>query len=84
MQPYLVFLQESKFSGDNLSSFAKKVSSWGSLFVETDGASGGLGILWKESSASVQLIASDSNWQSIQVQSFQLKIVFYAFNIYRP
>ena len=57
----LMFFQESKLSGNCCASFANKFGAWGSLFVEDNGAFGGLGILWKEALVIVSLVDFGTN-----------------------
>ena len=43
----IVFLQETKFSGEELLSITQKVwKGWESVAIDARGAAGGLGILW--------------------------------------
>ena len=44
----VVFLQETKLSGNNKFFLSNKLVAWKGLMVDVEGASGGLGICWKE------------------------------------
>lgn len=58
----VVFLQEMKLSGEDSAFFSKKLSSWHCMLVDVDGASSGLGVLWKEALVCVSLVDSGSYW----------------------
>lgn len=47
VKPKIIMLEETKFKGNDISNFRQSWSRWDIVFMEVEGAFGGLGIKWK-------------------------------------
>ena len=66
----VVFLQETKLSGDSKVFLSRKLISWQCLMIDANGTSTDLGFFWKESSVNVSLIDFGSCWKLVLISSF--------------
>lgn len=80
----IVILQELKLEGDSVSKFARSFKDWKCSIVESDGASRGLGVLWKDTVTDIQVIRSERSWQWVEVWSKQMHFSFNPINVYGP
>lgn len=57
---------------------------WNSIFEESLGASGGLGLFWNPRMVSIDLLNISNNWISGSVQSMKSDLKFILINVYGP
>ena len=55
---------------------------WDSLFIEANGASGGLGIIWNPKKVDLLPLKNSSNWMCVRVQSLKSDLNFILINVY--
>lgn len=52
--------------------------------MDAEGASGGLGILWKDANLKVEVMSKHQNWIRAKVSIFSTNLNFEIFNVYGP
>ncbi|KAH9298476.1 hypothetical protein KI387_030158, partial [Taxus chinensis] len=78
-------LEEMKLSSDEAAIiWGSGVKGWKGFFSRSLGASGGLGLLWKERDVKVDLVAQNFHWQLVSVSLCHSHLSFFLFNIYAP
>ena len=78
----VILIQESKLNRVEIDKFSKMLSIWRSVFQESRGASGGLGILWDPRKVNVNNIYCTKNWISGKVHSLKIDLNFTILNVY--
>ncbi|XP_059065362.1 uncharacterized protein LOC131857179 [Cryptomeria japonica] len=67
-----------------LSTEIGETERWSGHFVDSDGASGGLGILWNPLAIQVEVVSSSKNWQMVKVISKTMNFSCFLVNVYGP
>ncbi|XP_057872097.2 uncharacterized protein LOC131078421 [Cryptomeria japonica] len=80
----IVILIELKLEGEDVERFVRVFKGWKCLIVDSIGASGGLGILWKDSVVDIHRVQAERSWQWVEVLSKELHLSFYLINVYGP
>lgn len=65
-----------------MDSFKKRMRSWNSLSVTTDGAIGGFMTLWHTIKEIVEKVAKGGRWISYKVKSFSSNLCILLTNVY--
>lgn len=61
-RPDVVFLQETKMNKEEASLFMRSWKQWTGAFVDSEGASRGLGILWNPNNYKVEEVLVSRMW----------------------
>ncbi|XP_059064902.1 uncharacterized protein LOC131856952 [Cryptomeria japonica] len=67
-----------------MDNFSRKFTQWQMEMVESIGASGGLGIMWKKNSAAFTFQTKIQNWMAGKVRALSLNLEFIIINVYGP
>ncbi|XP_059071912.1 uncharacterized protein LOC131871200 [Cryptomeria japonica] len=57
---------------------------WTGVFIDSEGASGGMGILWNANNHKVEEVCASNMWQVCKVHSYPLNVHFTLINVYGP
>ncbi|XP_059064993.1 uncharacterized protein LOC131857023 [Cryptomeria japonica] len=77
-------LQETKWSKAEIEAKMRVWKHQNGFFRQSDGASGGLGIIWKHMNVKISLVGEDKYWQYCLVTTLGQNENFNLFNVYRP
>lgn len=83
-QSEITIIQETKLDMTESNKLGLKLNQWQSEFMESLGASGGLGIIWNPQKVNLSIINKASNWMSCSVSSLKNQVSFILINIYGP
>ncbi|XP_059068439.1 uncharacterized protein LOC131858958 [Cryptomeria japonica] len=84
LRPDVVFLQETKMDNGEEKSLLGSWKQWSRVFVDSEGASGGLGILWNANIHKVEEGLASNMWQVCKLHSYPLNVDFTIINVYGP
>ncbi|XP_057840889.2 uncharacterized protein LOC131050696 [Cryptomeria japonica] len=82
LRPDVVFLQETKMNKEEASLLIRSWKQWTGAFMDSEGASGGLGILWNPNNHKVEEVFVSPMWQVCKIHSFPLNADFILINVY--
>ncbi|GLJ19537.1 hypothetical protein SUGI_0352790 [Cryptomeria japonica] len=77
-------LQETKWSKAEIDAKLRVWKKWNGLFRQSDGASGGLGIIWNPMNVNISLAGEDKYWQHCLVTILGWNENLNLFNVYGP
>ena len=80
----IILIQETKLSKIEIDKFSKRLGIWRSIFQESRGASGGLGLIWDPRKVDVKNTHCTKNWISGKVHSLKSDLNFTIINVYGP
>ncbi|XP_059067732.1 uncharacterized protein LOC131858499 [Cryptomeria japonica] len=81
-KPKVICIQETKLDREAVACISGVRQRWSGHFVDSDGASGGLGILWNPLVVQVEVVSSSKHWQVVKVISKTMDFSCFLFNIY--
>ena len=81
----IIFLQETKFSGKELTSIAHKIwKGCESVAIDSKGVAGGLGILWNPREVNLSILLENSFSLSVDFHILGTRIKGFLTNVYGP
>lgn len=83
-KPKIIMIQETKLKGYDVSVFKKSWPGWDGAFVEAEGASRGLGILWRTQYVKGEMAANSRFSVVVKINVLIERKVFNLLNIYGP
>lgn len=80
----VICIQETKLGREAAAYIFGVRQKWSGHFVDSDGASGGLGILWNPLAIHVEVVSSSKYWQMVKVISKTMNFSCFLVNVYGP
>ncbi|XP_057851477.2 uncharacterized protein LOC131061676 [Cryptomeria japonica] len=80
----VICIQETKLGHDAIACIFGVRQKWSGHFVDLDGASGGLGILWNSLAVHVEVVSSSKYWQMVKVILKTMNFSCFLVNVYGP
>ena len=80
----IILLQETKLNQEEGLKMKQKLGKWTSLFQQSQGASGGLGIIWNPRLINMEVLSLQVNWMGMRVTSTKTNLQLVLINIYGP
>ncbi|XP_059068653.1 uncharacterized protein LOC131027512 [Cryptomeria japonica] len=80
----VICIQETKLGREDGARVFGVRQRWFGFFVELEGASGGLGILWNPLALQVDVVSSSKHWQMVKVNSKIMNFSCFLINVYSP
>ncbi|XP_059070563.1 uncharacterized protein LOC131860202 [Cryptomeria japonica] len=84
LRPDVVLLQETKMDKVEAKTLMGTWKQWSGVFVDSEGTSGGLGILWNSNIQKVEEVMVSNMWQVCKFHSYPLNVDFTIINVYGP
>ncbi|XP_059073460.1 uncharacterized protein LOC131047916 [Cryptomeria japonica] len=81
-KPEVICIQETKLGRGGAACIFKVRQKWSGHFVDSDGASGGLDILWNSLAIHVEVVSSSKYWQMVKVISKTINFSCFLVNVY--
>ncbi|XP_059070202.1 uncharacterized protein LOC131859930 [Cryptomeria japonica] len=81
-KPEVICIQETKLGREVAACIFGVRQRWSGHFVDSDGASGGLGIMWNPLVVQVDVVSSSKHWQVVKVISKTMNFSCFIFNVY--
>ncbi|XP_057829385.2 uncharacterized protein LOC131040463 [Cryptomeria japonica] len=83
-KPKVICIQETKLGREDAARVFGVRQRWFGFFVESEGASGGLGILWNPLVVQVDVVSCSKHWQMVKVNSKIMNFSCFLINVYGP
>ncbi|XP_057819425.2 uncharacterized protein LOC131032467 [Cryptomeria japonica] len=83
-KPEVICIQKTKLGREDAARVFGVRQRWSGFFVESEGAPGGLGILWNPLVVQVDVVSSSKHWQMVKVNSKIIKFSCFLINVYGP
>ncbi|XP_057857632.1 uncharacterized protein LOC131066802 [Cryptomeria japonica] len=83
-KPKVICIHETKLGSEEAARFLGVKQRWSGFFVDSEGASGGLGILWNPQLVKVEAVSSSRYWQMAKVNSRIFNFSSFLINVYGP
>ena len=80
----IILIQETKLNRDEGMKLSQKLGRWKSELQHSQGASGGLGIIWNPRQISTELLSSQANWMGARINSSKTDLKIIIINVYGP
>lgn len=80
----IVLIEETKISKTDIKKISRKFTQWQMEVVESTGALGGLGIMWRKSTVAFTCRSKMQNWMAGRVKTLSLNLEFIIINVYSP
>ncbi|XP_057814902.2 uncharacterized protein LOC131028604 [Cryptomeria japonica] len=84
VKPEVTCIQETKLGSEEVARILGVRQRWSSFFVDVEGASVGLGILWNPQLVKVEAVSSFRYWQMEKVSSQTINFSGFLINVYGP
>ncbi|XP_057852131.2 uncharacterized protein LOC131062486 [Cryptomeria japonica] len=81
-KPEVICIQETKLGSEEAARILGVRQRWSGFFVDAEGASGGLGILWNPQLVKVEAVSSSRYWQMAKVSSQTINFSGFLINVY--
>ncbi|XP_059076616.1 uncharacterized protein LOC131063353 [Cryptomeria japonica] len=81
-KPEVICIQETKLGREDAACIFGVRQKWSGHFVDSDGALGGLGILWNPLAIQVEVVSSYKHWQMVKVISKTMNFSCFLVNVY--
>ncbi|XP_059067527.1 uncharacterized protein LOC131858334 [Cryptomeria japonica] len=83
-KPEVICIQETKLGREDTARVFGVRQRWSGFFVELEGDSGGLGILWNSLVVQVDAISCSKHWQMVKVNLKIMNFSCFLINVYGP
>ncbi|XP_057867448.1 uncharacterized protein LOC131074785 [Cryptomeria japonica] len=84
IKPEIICIQETKLGREDAARFFGVRQRWSGFFVDSEGASGGLGILWNPLVVQVDPVSCSKHWQMVMVILKIMNFSCFLINVYGP